>query len=543
MSGPVNNKHFLDDPNAYATSPPDAKRARRETDAKADNDNAAILARFQEQMKAINDTAALMLQNQTILNQWISSVQMTPLAAQQLAFALQATAAAAAGILPPLQVPFAPPPMPSPPPPLVTPSPASMGSAAPSPPPMAPLPPQAAPDTDVVMADAAPGGLTLDFSAAGLDEDVAALLRSKHEPDVKAASASAANAAVAVPQLVPDLQGVEAYAKATDAIHTIPDFAGRISALQKVMGKIAIPEKGAHLVVTVSASPYFSGAFDESCFLKPGAQAPDYFLISVKEVTPKGETEVIRIRASEDNGELVWISKGAVLAGLSGEIGRLYRVLERLLNVYMYLYDDAKMHLNVSEEFLEAIQAEQPHIWLKASHAIGSVDGRTPYERDFGFTPIDCEWKRGNTEEGEKVRDELKAKNRVISQSLVSYREAVNELRKTKLSDVFPYYKKMGDESVGRFQEVVKRTLKEPNDLSACAYSFHDLEREMVSRVKSAVTPEARRAAEEDQLFIHTWIYYPWKAQKGASKLEKEHWKRITTIAYTFVFVKKKVGK
>jgi hypothetical protein len=361
---------------------------------------------------------------------------------------------------------------------------------------------------------------------------------------------------------LPLFESEEQFFGAFGRIAALSTFEERIGAFQKLLGPIAGEEHGAwillqsdtdpaqeiYLKVVFNPGPYFSKAFDPKCF--PDSIGSQHYHLEMYEcIGPiKSLTfhePILRIRASKQQGELVWLGSGRAVKG--SETGGFFKHFHKLLGIRIYFYDDAKItmdclenkkqiltimkasllelkaaykeadalestrRLDVSRKLIDDADKMSFKIWLRLSHAIGRADQKTWYERMLGAKVATCDqWLMGNTEgilrpyPGEEISGE-----KFITQDPQSYRAAVDVIRNFTLSKLVAFHPKNAAMKK-KLSIIVQRVLNRESDakfsLSTCDNTLHDLERLGSQRVQNA-KPDAKKEAQGDQFYIHKTVF------------------------------------
>lgn len=348
------------------------------------------------------------------------------------------------------------------------------------------------------------------------------------------------------------------FSKELHEVQQLPIFNARIEALQKRFGNTQLativahqdadPSKCVYLKISFNPGPYFSKAFDKSkCF--PG-NAQNYH-INIYECVGENNAlgkPIMRIRASENAGELVWISQGQKVSG--NTVADLYLALEAILGIDMYLFDDAQISLTALKKVKnkETGEEEYPKIYLKASHPIGRPDKKTWYQRKLDFRVARCSnWLMGNTElediESKKSKEEQSksskaSKAAALNQDPESYDKALDAIRAYKLCDLYTFYRGYR-ETASKLAKIVRRVFGQKQmTLESCQQTLHDLEKALSERVQKSKTQKELKSVQGDQFFVHKNIFTSWLPDEKASKEEVAYCQNLSRLEATRVFVK-----
>lgn len=317
-------------------------------------------------------------------------------------------------------------------------------------------------------------------------------------------------------------------------IKAISTFDGRIEAFKKLLkpqgdsfiGAISMANNKS-LQVVIRPSKYLSNGFDPESFPK-SANCLNYNISFYESEELTTQNQLLCVRASEHDGELVWLGAGKQFSGT--ELCNVYLALEPMLGVDMYIYDDAKMWLrNVT---LPCESEKGTIIYLKASRSLGRPDGLTLYEKNLGFKVTSGTWVRGNTEDSKVSKRKEK-----ITQKDGQYPLAKDAARKTRIKSLSTFYLKV-PEVVEALDGIISRCFN--STAQTCFKTIHELEQKLTQRVLEAAPSSPERIqAENDQYYVHNNLYYPYKLKARMTPEEDRYWKSIHTMATTFVFVKK----
>lgn len=357
---------------------------------------------------------------------------------------------------------------------------------------------------------------------------------------------------------LPWFDSLSQFSKLMDATGGNQTFEARIQALQKLMGEVrsqagqiqghsawitmhedADPAKSVYLKVIIKPSKYFSKAFDPVCFPQ-SSRSQNYDLSFFESIGQNGDIDLqaplLRVRASESSGELVWLSAGKKVSG--SNMGDVYLTLEPMLGIDMYLFDDAKVVMEAIKE--KGRSKKIAKIWLKASHGIGRPDGKTFYQRKLGFKVAKCvKWKMGCTEDpSEQAQKKIKEE---INQDPVKYHAALTIVRTTKLSELKTFSSKY-KVIAKKLEEIAQRVFGQQNvsnfDLSNCNKTVHQLESALIQQLQNAKNPSEKAQAQMDQYYVHSNVYYPYEIQSKMEKEEEQFWASMLTLINTTVFKK-----
>lgn len=367
---------------------------------------------------------------------------------------------------------------------------------------------------------------------------------------------------------LPLFDGLEQFYKEQSAVSLLPTFEQRLEAFQNVLEPYLNlhenvveyaawillqsdidPQKEIYLKVVFKPGPYFSKAFDPKCF--PDSINSQHYHIDLYEcIGPiKSLTfhePILRIRASKQQGELVWLGSGRAVKG--SETGGFFKHFHKLLGIRIYFYDDAKItmdclenkkqiltimkasllelkaaykeadalestrRLDVSRKLIDDADKMSFKIWLRLSHAIGRADKKTWYERMLGAKVATCaQWLMGNTEgilrpyPGQEISGE-----KFITQDPQSYGAAVDVIRNFTLSKLVAFHPKNAAMKK-KLSIIVQRVLNRESDakfsLSTCDNTLHDLERLASQRVQNAKQADTKKEAQGDQYYIHKTVF------------------------------------
>lgn len=305
--------------------------------------------------------------------------------------------------------------------------------------------------------------------------------------------------------------------------------------------------KAIHFKVCLFPCAYFSEAFDKSCFpaSKQFYELRVYdYLGQDDEILEKAEP-LLRMRISKNETELVWLGKGEKAAkgekAISGtEVGLFAMEIQKMLGTPLYLYDDAKIHMEGKKTLHSPRVGKKDDgaIWLKA---FAIVDGKTWYERTLGVRPAKIkDWlmikKKDIPMEAWHMDEEIdpNAKQEFLNQDPEKYDGALKELQVLKLSDIDSFYKKYRSLSIRSIANRAFNTKK----ANLSKITLQELGSRVVDLAKKSKGKENSGVdTQKLQKNYHDAFFKPYEYDESVPEAEKDFCQKVHTLVNTRVFV------